>query len=116
MNSGIKVNKHTSANVSANKSSVSFNQNNLSLTGNTQDDNDILKEKYFLLFDSLKVESDKEQSRPVDSKTSTSSAFSEKGDEEDLKNIIDDEQPLEIDFLSKKRKRKVKNCLANKFK
>jgi hypothetical protein len=64
----------------------------------------------FLLLGSLKVESDKEKSEQTcqsDSRTLTSSAFSEKNDDED-KIIKDASEMLEKEFLSKKRRRKIK--------
>lgn len=64
----------------------------------------------FMLLGSLKVESDKEKSEKTyqsDSRTLTSSAFSEKNDYND-KTIKDASEMIEKEFLSKKRRRKIK--------
>ena len=77
-----------------------------------------LKEKYILKFDCLKVESDQaDQERTVigDSKTSTSNAFTNEDDNSNLSNLILDEfEPLEKDFISKKRTRKNKKNTRKK--
>ena len=70
---------------------------------------DIMNVNY-LQFGNLKVESEKEKSDHTcqsDSRTLTSSAFSEHEDEDD-KIIKDASEMLEKEFLTKKRGRKIK--------
>ncbi len=80
---------------------------------NTPLDGEVEKELMnmnFMLLGSLKVESDKEKSEKTcqsDSRTLTSSAFSEKNDDND-KTIKDASEMIEKEFLSKKRRRKIK--------
>ncbi len=67
---------------------------------------------YFKLDSKFETNSNKEQTMIEDSKTSTSSAFSE---HEDESKIIEDVQ-FEKDFLAKKRRRRVKKYCKNLIK
>ncbi len=63
-----------------------------------------------MTLDSLKVQSEKEvSSENDDSKTSTSSANSVYGEDEDSRIIVDEEEEMYKDFLSKKRNRNINN-------
>ena len=88
---------------------LQINKNNIFEANLTIETNETNEEKYFLMFDSLKVVSEGERTLIGNSKTSTSSAFSDKY-EQNSKNISDDDDPMVKDFINKKRKRINKKC------